>query len=225
MWPTTTTRDYKGCGNAVDRQDGKTRMDTLEAIAKFGPPAPESANTPGSRREYQGEAWATATVRDSGTPRGKACAERKGNPQDTLCNQLMSAGDSAKLNPRWVETLMGLPLGWTSPDAPASLIRNWKRFTDGWSAALIEQTSCGCAETESSLRQQKGLLECSMESSLETKNKEENITMMNKIEKLLDLCIKIAECHLDEKLKETHPMLPFPAAEVPKPAASDGPQS
>lgn len=36
--------------------------------------------------------------------------------------------------------------------------------------------------------------------------------MMNKIEKLLDLCIAIAEAHLEAKEKETHPMLPFPAA-------------
>jgi len=35
--------------------------------------------------------------------------------------------------------------------------------------------------------------------------------MMNKIEKLLDLCIKIAEGHLEAELKKTHPMLPFPA--------------
>ena len=41
--------------------------------------------------------------------------------------------------------------------------------------------------------------------------------MMNKIEKLLDLCIKIAETHLDAAEKKTHPMLPFPAA------GSDGP--
>jgi hypothetical protein len=46
-----------------------------------------------------------------------------------------------KLNPRWVETLMGLPLGWTSPDAPASLIANWKKFVSGWLKAQTEQTS------------------------------------------------------------------------------------
>ena len=39
--------------------------------------------------------------------------------------------------------------------------------------------------------------------------------MINKIEKLLDLCIKIAEVHLDGELKKTHPMPPFPA-EIPE---------
>jgi len=35
-WPTATARDWKGCGNASDRKDGKSRLDTLEAVAKFG---------------------------------------------------------------------------------------------------------------------------------------------------------------------------------------------
>lgn len=60
----------------------------------------------------------------------------------------IGAQTSAKLNPRWVETLMGLPLGWTSPDAPASLILNWKKFTDGWLRVQTERTSCECAEME-----------------------------------------------------------------------------
>jgi hypothetical protein len=40
-----------------------------------------------------------------------------------------------KLNPRWVETLMGLPIGWTMP----SCIR----------PVTIAQTSCASSETES----------------------------------------------------------------------------
>jgi len=177
MWPTTTTRDYKGCGNAVDRTDGKSRMDTLEAIVKFGPPAPVSPNTPGSRRE----SWATprSGAVDNSRPNGQGgkClgAQAKKSwrtPSSSECNggqaspeEMSEAGrtvklryqvegakigaqTSAKLNPRWVETLMGLPLGWTSPDAPASLIANWKRFMAGWSKAQTERTSCECAETE-----------------------------------------------------------------------------
>jgi transposase len=54
-WP-TTTRDYKGCGNAVNRKDGKSRMDTLEAIAKFGQQDRENHSTNGSHRELQ-EEW------------------------------------------------------------------------------------------------------------------------------------------------------------------------
>jgi hypothetical protein len=54
-----------------------------------------------------------------------------------------------KLNPRWVETLMGLPMGWTCPDCPPSVIRNWPSFMIGWIVLQTELMSCGCAETES----------------------------------------------------------------------------
>ena len=43
---------------------------------------------------------------------------------------------AAKLNPRWVETLMGLPIGWTMPSCTRPV--------------TIELTSCDCLETESS---------------------------------------------------------------------------
>jgi hypothetical protein len=47
---------------------------------------------------------------------------------------------TGKLNPRWVETLMGLPIGWTMP----SCIR----------PVTIVPTSCGSLETESCQQQQ-----------------------------------------------------------------------
>jgi site-specific DNA-cytosine methylase len=47
---------------------------------------------------------------------------------------------SAKLNPRWVETLMGLPVGWTMPSCA--------------SPVTIELTSCDSSETESCQPQQ-----------------------------------------------------------------------
>ncbi len=73
----------------------------------------------------------------------------------------IGAQTPAKLNPRWVETLMGLPMGWTSPDAPASLIWNWQRFVNGWLRAQTEQTSCECAETVSFPKPQSEPLESS----------------------------------------------------------------
>lgn len=35
-WPTPRSRDWKGEGNAVMRKDGRHRLDTLEAVARFG---------------------------------------------------------------------------------------------------------------------------------------------------------------------------------------------
>lgn len=52
---------------------------------------------------------------------------------------------AAKLNPRWVETLMGLPVGWTMPSCA--------------SPVTIELTSCDCSATESSQPPQSELSE------------------------------------------------------------------
>ena len=71
-WPTATARDWKGCGNATTRKDGKHRIDNLEAVIKYGQPDQANLSTTGKSRELQG-----------------------------------------KLNPDWVESLMGLPTGWT----------------------------------------------------------------------------------------------------------------
>ena len=54
-----------------------------------------------------------------------------------LHGQVGAMTNSAKLNPRWVETLMGLPIGWTMPSCMSPL--------------TIAPTNCDCLETESSL--------------------------------------------------------------------------
>jgi hypothetical protein len=80
--------------------------------------------------------WATPATRDTQGPMGEAAQERKGNPMDTLPNQLMKNG--GKLNPRWVETLMGLAVGWVMPSCT--------------SPVTIEQTNSDYSETELSLQ-------------------------------------------------------------------------
>jgi hypothetical protein len=50
---------------------------------------------------------------------------------------------AGKLNPRWVETLMGLPVGWTMPSCK--------------SPVTIEPTNCDCSATESCLPPQSEL--------------------------------------------------------------------
>ena len=74
-WPTATARDWKGCGNATTRKDGKHRIDNLEAVIKYGHHDQANLSTTGKSQESQG-----------------------------------------KLNPDWVEQLMGLPTGWTDFD-------------------------------------------------------------------------------------------------------------
>ena len=189
QWPTTAARDWKGCGNAVDRKDGKHRLDTLEAVVIHGHPAPESSSTPGSRPGWltpqvqdskhsganlteNGDRdllvnqvnWQTATVstgahkqKDGSRPeswqtpdvgsvaggrssRGQSAPEKaslekqvrswatarsgmargnnftydrgKGNIEEQAGASVQGGG---KLNSRWVEILMNLPIGWTMP--------------------------------------------------------------------------------------------------------------
>jgi hypothetical protein len=57
---------------------------------------------------------------------------------------------TAKLNPRWVETLMGLPIGWTMPSCT--------------SPQTIEPTSCDSSAMELCLPPQSELSEFSLAS-------------------------------------------------------------
>lgn len=124
-WPTP---------NAADSLQGGTtqgqRKSLNLSIAAHGLAAPESSSTGGSRQglrqtatvstgahrqkdgsmidklDQQVRSWATPrTEHDSGMHRGQP---------DTLHSQMKQAS-AGKLNPRWVETLMGLPVGWTMP--------------------------------------------------------------------------------------------------------------
>ena len=153
-WPTATTRDYKDTGDmsqSMVRKDGKKRMDTLGRVIQVNLSThgsrPESwltprANEPAADANFvarnadrgehchvsltsQAKAWATPRAEmDSGAHRGKP---------DTLHSQMKQAANG-KLNPRWVETLMGLPVGWTMPSCA--------------SPVTIAPTSCGYSATE-----------------------------------------------------------------------------
>jgi hypothetical protein len=85
------------------------------------------------------QSWATPQTRDSRS----GGAERWDSPERSrnLNNQIAATTvQNAKLNPRWVETLMGLPVGWTMPSCA--------------SPVTIELTSCASSATESSQQQQ-----------------------------------------------------------------------
>jgi hypothetical protein len=76
-------------------------------------------------------AWATPIMGDShlaSTP--EVAQKRIEEGKVTLSRQ-----NPGKLNPRWVETLMGLPIGWTMPSCTRPV--------------TIELTNCDCLETES----------------------------------------------------------------------------
>jgi hypothetical protein len=72
----------------------------------------------------QAAAWATPTARDHKSDRGNEEREY------SELTPMVERTQSGKLNPRWVETLMGLPVGWTMPSCA--------------SPVTIVPTSCDC---------------------------------------------------------------------------------
>jgi hypothetical protein len=78
----------------------------------------------------QVKAWATPTARDHKSGRG--------NEERTYSEltPMVERQTNGKLNPRWVETLMGLPVGWTMPSCA--------------SPVTIVPTNLDCLATESS---------------------------------------------------------------------------
>ena len=141
-WPTPTVQEAGKIGNQANHGQvalsnhpelrGEVTREKFEK-GKHGPADPDNHNTNGSRPE----SWATP----------RSC-EHKGNgpnsKQQGLCNQVVVEKSATlatgKLNPRWVETLMGLPVGWTMPSCA--------------SPVTIAQTNYASSVTESSQQQQ-----------------------------------------------------------------------
>jgi len=81
--------------------------------------------------------WATPIVGDShlaSTP--EAAAKRMAEGKVTLSRQ--TAG---KLNPRWVETLMGLPVGWTMPSCASPVIPESMSYASSETASSPQSPS------------------------------------------------------------------------------------
>ena len=116
MWPSPRARDWKDTGDLSNVKYGET----------LGLAVQKSHNTIGSHQE----SWATPQARDGqgGTNVGLWLDLKRSR---ALPNQMcfVNNKDNVKLNPRWVETLMGIPIGWTMPSCTNPLI--------------IEQTNLG----------------------------------------------------------------------------------
>ena len=133
-WPSPSSRDHKGAPASRCTPEGyNARLD--EAVILHGPADPASPNLPGSHPESLATEnasfnplagnWQTATV-STGAHR-----QKNGSMIPKLDTQV-----GGKLNPRWVETLMGLPVGWTMPSCACPV--------------TIAPTSCDSSATESS---------------------------------------------------------------------------
>jgi len=125
LWPTISVNESKNSEMGSQAASSSPPLGT--AVHLFGPQDLESHSTGGSRQE---------PISLGSEP-----------PTDTM----ILSTKSKKLNPRWVETLMGLPIGWTQPSCMNPL--------------TIGSMSCASLETESSPPAQRKLGECCSQGS------------------------------------------------------------
>jgi len=166
-WPTP---------NAADSLQGGTtqgnRKDPNLSIAVHGPAAPASSSTDGSRPEswptpnsqpaqrklINGKNQSTKTGQIYGTSIAQAVQQwqtatvstganrqKDGSMTDKLDQQVKN-WSNGKLNPRWVETLMGLPVGWTMPSC-ASPVTIERMSSDSSVTVLSQQQQNERSET------------------------------------------------------------------------------
>lgn len=112
-WPTIKVKQAEDCPS-----ERKRRTPSLDSVVKqeleYGPVAPENPNLHGSRPE----SWATPQTRDAKRAEGRMIRDGKCSdlPSQTEVDQTGKWNrDKGKLNSRWCETLMGLPVGWCMP--------------------------------------------------------------------------------------------------------------
>jgi hypothetical protein len=157
-WPSPVASEVRqGFQDRSRGMKGSQESLTTVVVKQHGPAVPASSSTDGSRPgswatpranktegysrpdfgptlHQQAQSWATPRAEmDSGAHNGRP---------DTLHSQ-MKVQAVGKLNPRWVETLMGLPVGWTMPSCA--------------SPVTIERMNSDCLATASSQPPQNGL--------------------------------------------------------------------
>jgi hypothetical protein len=138
---------------------GMTGKDLTKDVMQWGTPAANDANKQNVMCEVNSKQaglpksvglelqrpWMTPNARDWKGAHGEHFGDRART--QSLNNQMEAIGNKgAKLNPRWVEALMGLPIGWTMPSCT--------------SPQTIAPMSCDSSAMELCQPPQSGLLEC-----------------------------------------------------------------
>ena len=100
-WPTPRKVDWKGSGPTVIRKDGKSRFDQLVYLAEQSQPGPQAQKT------------------------------QTDGPLSSQSDQTSPQPSTKRLNPGFVEWIMGVPIGWTSlkPLAMESYQQWWLSFS------------------------------------------------------------------------------------------------
>jgi len=157
-WATPQSRDFRSAEGNAERWENPDRSRNLNdqmkawATPRAGKTTDENPETWAARQakgdvatmpltaQVKMEDWPTVSSAGvTGGPTG--LAGRSGNR--AKMKRLMGGEMNSKLNPRWVETLMGLPVGWVMPSCA--------------SPVTIAPTNCDSSATESCLPPQSEL--------------------------------------------------------------------
>lgn len=149
-WASPTTRMYHGGGNAVTRQDGKSRMDMLDwqAEACSRSSAPDRVIRSGPSSSALRLAFYLRT-------RATTSSELRSEMRFLLRLGLKATGGKRwtrisaapfvrpsfrrRLNPRFVEYLMGWPIGWTSSAKVETASSLWWQAMRGELSRLVSR--------------------------------------------------------------------------------------
>jgi hypothetical protein len=135
LWATPQQRDFKDA-EPLSKWTERAEEQKAKGVNLHLP-------LPSQVMHTEEKSWATPQSRDAKGAEGRMIREGQSTdlPSQT---EVAPTGQwnraNGKLNPRWVETLMGLPIGWTMPSCQ--------------SPVTIEQTNYDCLETESCQPQQ-----------------------------------------------------------------------
>ncbi len=155
QWQTATV------STGAHRQKDGSMTDKLDRQVKQWP-APEASQGGRQGGSFSQNSWkkedgtpkqpslAQATIMDQqvkswATPRAEMDSGAHNGRPDTLHSQ-MKVQAVGKLNPRWVETLMGLPVGWTMPScaSPVTIERMSSDFSETESFQPPQSGPSGC---------------------------------------------------------------------------------
>ena len=119
-WPTPAARDYKGSYSptALIRKDGKSRMDALPQVVEYDQtswptPTVVEGSKIGNQPNY-GQKGLSNHPQIVGLPDREKLNKSGKSPESVeTITTTIKPRQTGKLNPAWVEQLMGLPVGWT----------------------------------------------------------------------------------------------------------------
>lgn len=133
-WPTPATRDHKGSGTAIFRQDGKSRMDMLDWKAERGFSLPPVPTTPPGSRSLDPRRISLRLYLMLMWPRPLSFGKLR---------RWAGRVTRSKLNPSFVDWMHGWPSEWTDCEQAVTGFRPWLLRSRGELSKLLSPPTSG----------------------------------------------------------------------------------